>query len=91
MRYITINKGCNYHITEGFNDAVVVPVYQWIGNLAFVRADALALYSKPEYKFLGEPNVLGEVNDYPFSQHDYTEVENPFAYWNKIKGAPAPH
>lgn len=87
QRFIKLKSTDNYSLTKGM-EGCIVRLKDMIGTLAVVHAPDLGVYCKPEFKFLAEPFMsIGSSNDYLFNEEHYQEVQNPFAHWNKIKGA----
>lgn len=85
--FIKITDEGRYLLTQGMVGCIV-PVDKMIGDLAFIHAPALGLHCKPEYDFLAEPlTISGHRNQYTLAKDCYEKVANPFAHWNKIKGA----
>lgn len=85
--FIKITDEGGYHLTQGMVGCTV-PVDEFIGSLAVVHAPVLGAYCKAEHKHLAEPiNISGSRNQYYMREENYEKVSNPFAYWNKIKGA----
>lgn len=86
-RFIKLKSEANYSLTKGM-EGCIVRLKEMVGALAVVHAPDLGVYCKPEFKFLAEPLMsIGKPNDYLFNEEHYEEVPNPFAHWNKIKGA----
>lgn len=87
QRFIKLNSTADYSLTKGM-EGCIVRLGEMIGTLAAVHAPDLGVYCKPEFKFLAEPfGCAGQKNNYFFNLEHYEEVPNPFAHWNKIKGA----